>query len=338
MRILSSGLNLRRVLRLISRTAFSTAPLSSCFCLIFVPFSLYDEPKTSALTITLYLSNNDGAHAGARINANAFGVGTISVDFADAIPPGSPAITFFDAKSLPVAEVQRQATTVDVDPAGLILTATQPFSITVTENFNRALTSATDEAGLGPASAGGSTVDTVVRLAFSNVPAGATITFVDFAGSSSTLTPTTLFTNFTAGTGSQTTVVDVAITATNSTGANEALVVNFTGSVPAGGITPGVPLGSVGVALVGGTAPDVPTFVANTQGGLLIFGPSANPLVIVSGNMQIGTVGTELPQPLVVKVQDENGNPVTEETVTFAATSGGGEPYRRPRLPRMSRG
>ncbi len=48
MRILSSGLNLRRVLRLISRTAFSTAPLSSCFWPgIFVPFSplfFYDEP------------------------------------------------------------------------------------------------------------------------------------------------------------------------------------------------------------------------------------------------------------------------------------------------------
>ena len=46
-RLLVTGLNLRRVLRLISRTAFSTAVLSSCFCLIFVPFSLYDEPKTS---------------------------------------------------------------------------------------------------------------------------------------------------------------------------------------------------------------------------------------------------------------------------------------------------
>ena len=46
MRIFSSGLNLRRVLRLISRTVFSTALWSSCFCLVFVPFSLYDEPKT----------------------------------------------------------------------------------------------------------------------------------------------------------------------------------------------------------------------------------------------------------------------------------------------------
>ena len=41
----TSGLNLRRARRLISRTLFSTVLCSSRFFLIFVPFRLYDEPK-----------------------------------------------------------------------------------------------------------------------------------------------------------------------------------------------------------------------------------------------------------------------------------------------------
>ena len=100
---------------------------------------------------------------GARINANAFGVGTITVNLAATVPAGAPGIPFIGATSLPVADVQRRATTVDVDPAGLILAATQPFLVTVTENFNQALTSATDEAGFGPVELPAETVHTVVR-------------------------------------------------------------------------------------------------------------------------------------------------------------------------------
>ncbi|MCH7978474.1 MAG: Ig-like domain-containing protein [Acidobacteria bacterium] len=258
---------------------------------------------------------------GARIDANAFGVGTITADLSGKSPGLFPFT--FSSTSVPVADVRPQATTVEINPTGPILTEVQSFSISVAENFSQALTSATDEAGLGPAPSGGITVDSVVELTFSDVPVGVTISLVDFADSSSTLTPTTMFTDFTADSGSQTTVVDIAITATSTT-ANETLVVNFTASAPDAVIPPGLFLGSVTVTLAGGTAPDVPTFADNTQGAVRVSGPTPSPLVIISGNGQIGTVGTELPQPLIVKVQDENGNPVAEETVTFAATRGGG--------------
>lgn len=48
-----------------------------------------------------------------------------------------------------------------------------------------------------------------------------------------------------------------------------------------------------------------------------------SPLVIVSGDGQIGNTGTELDNPLVVRAQDENGNPVAGARVNFAAGSSG---------------
>jgi hypothetical protein len=44
---------------------------------------------------------------------------------------------------------------------------------------------------------------------------------------------------------------------------------------------------------------------------------------IVSGNHQTGPAGTELPQPLVVKVQDGRGQPL-KASVHFRVASGGG--------------
>ena len=45
---------------------------------------------------------------------------------------------------------------------------------------------------------------------------------------------------------------------------------------------------------------------------------------IVSGNQQQGVAGTELPQPLVVKVLDAQGQSVAGQAVSFVVTSGGG--------------
>jgi hypothetical protein len=44
----------------------------------------------------------------------------------------------------------------------------------------------------------------------------------------------------------------------------------------------------------------------------------------VSGDNQTGSVGTTLPDPLVVRVEDPDGNPLSGVTVNFAVTSGGG--------------
>jgi alpha-tubulin suppressor-like RCC1 family protein len=45
---------------------------------------------------------------------------------------------------------------------------------------------------------------------------------------------------------------------------------------------------------------------------------------IVSGDLQQGTVGTELATALVVKVTDQDGEPLKGQTVSFAVTAGGG--------------
>jgi hypothetical protein len=43
-------------------------------------------------------------------------------------------------------------------------------------------------------------------------------------------------------------------------------------------------------------------------------------IVIAGGNGQSGTVGSELPQPLVIRVLDRLGNPIAAQTVTFATS------------------
>lgn len=57
----------------------------------------------------------------------------------------------------------------------------------------------------------------------------------------------------------------------------------------------------------------------------VVFADSSTPTVTrVSGNQQSGTVGTTLPNPLVVQVADSFGNLQVGVTVNFAVTNGGG--------------
>lgn len=81
-----------------------------------------------------------------------------------------------------------------------------------------------------------------------------------------------------------------------------------------------------------GTAAGAQTATATagvTSAGTVIFsaagaaGP-ADSLVIVSGDNQNGTVGSSLPDSLVVRVADQYGNAVAGHQVSFSATSGGG--------------
>jgi hypothetical protein len=48
---------------------------------------------------------------------------------------------------------------------------------------------------------------------------------------------------------------------------------------------------------------------------------------VVAGDAQSGTVGAELPDPLVVKVVDEDGKPVRGQVVNFRVVSGGGSVF-----------
>ena len=66
--------------------------------------------------------------------------------------------------------------------------------------------------------------------------------------------------------------------------------------------------------------------VSSPQGmtfdGPLTTPPVATTLSIVSGNNQSGTVSTALANPLIVQVNDQNGNPMEEVSVSFATTGG----------------
>ncbi|HEU0015750.1 MAG TPA: Ig-like domain-containing protein [Longimicrobium sp.] len=55
-------------------------------------------------------------------------------------------------------------------------------------------------------------------------------------------------------------------------------------------------------------------------------GPPAA-LDVVSGDDQTATVGTELPQALVVRVLDDDGDPVPDQIVNFVVTAGGGSVF-----------
>jgi hypothetical protein len=50
-------------------------------------------------------------------------------------------------------------------------------------------------------------------------------------------------------------------------------------------------------------------------------------VLVVSGDLQTGTVGQELAQPLVVQVVDDGGKPVRDQLVNFVVTAGGGSVF-----------
>ncbi len=54
-----------------------------------------------------------------------------------------------------------------------------------------------------------------------------------------------------------------------------------------------------------------------------VYGPPAE-VKIISGHNQIGEVNTQLPEPIIVEVQDANGNSLENETVVFTAENGAG--------------
>ncbi|HEX5872676.1 MAG TPA: Ig-like domain-containing protein, partial [Longimicrobium sp.] len=66
---------------------------------------------------------------------------------------------------------------------------------------------------------------------------------------------------------------------------------------------------------------------AGCTGELVGGGHAPASMDIVSGNDQQATVGQELPQPLVVKVVDEQGRPVRNQLVNFRVTAGGGSVF-----------
>lgn len=66
---------------------------------------------------------------------------------------------------------------------------------------------------------------------------------------------------------------------------------------------------------------------AGCNGELVGGGHRPAQLLVVSGDLQTGTVGQELAQPLVVKVVDDAGKPVRDQLVNFRVTRGGGSVF-----------
>jgi Big-like domain-containing protein len=61
-------------------------------------------------------------------------------------------------------------------------------------------------------------------------------------------------------------------------------------------------------------------------GGDTRVGPPAQ-VLLVSGDAQTGTVGEQLPQPVVVRVTDSHGRPIPGQLVNFHVTAGGGSVF-----------
>ena len=89
---------------------------------------------------------------------------------------------------------------------------------------------------------------------------------------------------------------------------------------------------------------DASSYQTDAQSGTAIFGPNMGTisktfyadsvffqkpyqLVYQSGNNQVGNIAVTLPSPLVVKVLDSDGNPVSNVVVTFTAATASGDGY-----------
>jgi hypothetical protein len=66
---------------------------------------------------------------------------------------------------------------------------------------------------------------------------------------------------------------------------------------------------------------------AGCNGEVVGGGQRPSAVLVVSGDLQTGTVGQELPQPLVVRVVDEKDRPVAGQIVSFVVTAGGGSVF-----------
>jgi hypothetical protein len=63
--------------------------------------------------------------------------------------------------------------------------------------------------------------------------------------------------------------------------------------------------------------------ITGSETGITVLSGPARALALNSGNNQVGVAGTQLAQPLAVKVTDSGGNAVAGVTVNWAATGGG---------------
>jgi hypothetical protein len=69
------------------------------------------------------------------------------------------------------------------------------------------------------------------------------------------------------------------------------------------------------------------SLLANCSEPNALKGGAPSAMIVISGGDQSGVVGQELPMPLVVRVNDADGDPVPNQVVNFKVTSGGGSVF-----------
>jgi hypothetical protein len=240
---------------------------------------------------------------GVRVDAHAFGEGSISATATATVTAGSPPISFFITNTGIVARVKLPASTVIVTPNKGILTCiasnTGKYTVEIDENFNQAFSSLLDEGAYGAPPAGGVAKDSHFTITFDNVPIGVTISLDAFeatllvpdpnAGLSLTSTagavagptltlgvPGGVAVTLKSAAGKQKLVFDIDITATSTTGTKEFIIADFHAST-AGAIAAGPVTVNASVALTSTAAAasdDVPQFVTNVQKTDPAFGAS----------------------------------------------------------------
>jgi len=255
-------------------------------CTVAVPVGAPNIVRITYGADQAYVIGGSFTLIGVRVNANTYPAASIVPTLSASVPAAGNAVTFNVLPGFAVATIKDPATAVTVTAGGGILTcitsATGAFTVAVAEGFPAALTSLIDETNLGgiPA-APAAAVGTVIRIRFANVPVGVSVTLTDLVGTSGTLTivdDTTGVAFVTPLTKTSTAAVptldfDARVTTTSTVAPEEVLVANFTASTAAA-IALGAVSQPVTVSLLGGTAPDVPRFVTNTQGSGTAFGIS----------------------------------------------------------------
>src|SRR5258708_26008178 len=63
---------------------------------------------------------------------------------------------------------------------------------------------------------------------------------------------------------------------------------------------------------------------ATTQINVIRQAPQPGQIQLISGNNQMGTIGTAVPAPLVVALTDASGNPAANKSVIFTVTQNNG--------------
>jgi hypothetical protein len=307
-----------------------------------------NNTPVSGVGVTFAVASGGGSITGATTTTNASGLAAVGSWTLGATPGANtltatvanlPLVTFTATGTGPSILLTVPGNLVGVGAQGLALVKlSQPapgggVTVTVTSDSTRYLTVAS------PGTIAFAAGDTLKTIALTGVAAGVSILHATAPGYTAGTTPVGVTPNL------------IVLQAPFSLGAGQStsLSIQLVPAAPAGGLvvtlastdttklkitTPTVTFAASqanGNATVQALAPGIVGVIASAtgyaSGGTAVTVTGAGPaatLTLVSGGNQIATPGTQLPQPIVVKVADSLGNGVSGKAVTFAVATGGG--------------